>query len=49
MLISAVVIPLLLLAAVLAPGLYEDWKVFSRQTRLPLPSADTRSLFHYRR
>lgn len=37
-LISAVVIPLILLAAVFAPGLYEDWKLYVRQTRLPLPS-----------
>ncbi|GHD26364.1 hypothetical protein [Streptomyces galbus] len=35
--ISAVVIPLLLLAAVFAPGLYEDWKTHARRTRLPLP------------
>ncbi|MEU5253959.1 hypothetical protein [Streptomyces longwoodensis] len=37
--ISAVVIPLLLLAAVFAPGLYEDWKTYARRTRLPLPPA----------
>ncbi|MEV5342823.1 hypothetical protein AB0K93_30740 [Streptomyces sp. NPDC052676] len=50
MLISAVVIPLLLLAAVFAPDLYEDWKVHARQNRLPLPPAERpRSFFHYGR
>ncbi|MEU0740808.1 hypothetical protein [Streptomyces sp. NPDC006134] len=38
MLISAVVIPLVLLAAVFAPDVYEDWKLYVRQNRLPLPS-----------
>ncbi|WP_405920721.1 hypothetical protein [Streptomyces longwoodensis] len=37
--ISAVVIPLLLLAAVFAPGLYEDWQTHARRKRLPLPPA----------
>jgi hypothetical protein len=37
--ISAVVVPLILLALALAPGLYEDWKAYRRQTRLPLPPA----------
>ncbi|CAL9607902.1 hypothetical protein SUDANB6_05588 [Streptomyces sp. enrichment culture] len=39
MLISAVVIPLVLLAAALAPDVYEDWKLFVRRNRLPLPPA----------
>lgn len=34
---SAVVVPLILLVVALAPGLYEDWKAYRRQTRLPLP------------
>jgi hypothetical protein len=38
-LISAVVIPLLLLVAVFVPGLYRDWKIYSRRTRFPLPPA----------
>ncbi|CAL9284199.1 hypothetical protein [Streptomyces sp. SudanB182_2057] len=46
--LSAVVIPAILLAVVLAPGVYEDWKVHVRRTRLPLPpprrSARTRLL-----
>ncbi|MFF7091985.1 hypothetical protein ACFY9A_06250 [Streptomyces rubradiris] len=46
--LSAVVIPAILLAAVLAPGVYEEWKAYVRQTRLPLPpprrSARTRLL-----
>lgn len=37
--ISAVVVPLILLAVALAPGLYQDWKTYRRQTRLPLPPA----------
>ncbi|WP_181794231.1 hypothetical protein [Streptomyces sp. WELS2] len=37
--LSAVVIPAILLAVVLAPGVYEDWKAYVRQTRLPLPPA----------
>ncbi|CAL9338578.1 hypothetical protein SUDANB58_00218 [Streptomyces sp. enrichment culture] len=37
MLISAVVIPLVLLAAAFAPDVYEDWKLHARQNRLPLP------------
>ncbi len=37
--ISAVVVPLILLALALAPGLYQDWKAYRRQTRLPLPPA----------
>lgn len=39
MLVLPVVVPLVLLAAVLVPGLYKDWKIYSRQTRLPLPRA----------
>jgi hypothetical protein len=37
--LSAVVIPAILLAAVLAPAVYEDWKAHVRRTRLPLPPA----------
>ncbi|MBK3527658.1 MULTISPECIES: hypothetical protein [Streptomyces] len=37
--LSAVVIPAILLAVVLAPGVYEEWKAYVRQTRLPLPPA----------
>ncbi|MEU3522445.1 hypothetical protein AB0E62_00970 [Streptomyces sp. NPDC038707] len=37
--LSAVVIPVILLAVVLAPGVYEDWKAYVRRTRLPLPPA----------
>lgn len=37
--ISAVVVPLILLALALAPGLYQDWKAYRQQTRLPLPPA----------
>ncbi|QTD96536.1 hypothetical protein [Streptomyces cyanogenus] len=36
---AAVVIPLLLLAGTLLPGLYADWKAYRRRTRLPLPPA----------
>jgi hypothetical protein len=36
-LISAVLVPLLLLAIVLAPGWYAKWKIYARQTALPLP------------
>ncbi|MFF5438409.1 hypothetical protein [Streptomyces achromogenes] len=35
--LSAIVIPAILLAVVLAPGVYEDWRAYVRQTRLPLP------------
>ncbi len=36
MLISAVLIPLVMLAAVLAPSWYEEWKTYSEATRLPV-------------
>ena len=37
MLISAVLVPLILLAAVLAPGWYGRWKAWSHANGLPLP------------
>ncbi|MFG3206989.1 hypothetical protein [Streptomyces sp. NPDC048192] len=40
--ISAVVVPLVLLLAVLAPGVYREWRAYLRQTRLPLPPSRSR-------
>ncbi|WP_330337081.1 hypothetical protein [Streptomyces sp. NBC_00557] len=40
--ISAVVVPLILLLAVLAPGVYREWRAYVRQNRLPLPPSRSR-------
>ncbi|MEU7299957.1 hypothetical protein [Streptomyces sp. NPDC007206] len=40
--ISAVVVPLVLLLAVLTPGVYREWRAYLRQTRLPLPPSRSR-------
>ncbi|WP_431964514.1 hypothetical protein [Actinacidiphila sp. bgisy160] len=36
MLISAVLVPLIMLAAVLAPNWYRAWKTYSESVRLPV-------------
>ncbi|MFF7209655.1 hypothetical protein ACFZAU_03840 [Streptomyces sp. NPDC008238] len=40
MLISAVLVPLIMLAAVLAPNWYQAWKAYSESVRLPVPAPD---------
>ncbi|MGW3248755.1 hypothetical protein [Streptomyces sp. NPDC001070] len=40
MLISAVLVPLLMLAVVLAPNWYQAWKAYCESTRLPVSSAE---------
>lgn len=40
MLISAVLVPLIMLAVVLAPNWYQAWKTYCESTRLPVWSPD---------
>jgi hypothetical protein len=39
-LISAVLVPLLMLAVVLAPNWYQAWKAYCESTRLPVSSPE---------
>ncbi|MFI8182203.1 hypothetical protein OG539_39075 [Actinacidiphila glaucinigra] len=40
MLISAVLVPLIMLAAVLAPNWYQAWKTYCESVRLPMPAPE---------
>ncbi|MFE0630787.1 hypothetical protein ACFW3D_27985 [Streptomyces sp. NPDC058864] len=40
MLISAVLVPLIMLAAVLAPNWYQSWKAYCESVRLPVSAPE---------